>query len=338
MPPRAPRPRRPAYEVSCFGEVLWDIFELDAPGRAAGARFVREIGGAPANVATVLGRLGVRVRLAGAVGRDRFGQDLKAAIAAEGVAVDTLLELPNRTGLAFVRRDASGEPSFLFYRHDTADVALRKADVVPAMADASFVLVGTSTLMRPGLRAATMALVAASRRGEAALVVDLNVRAHMWGDLAEMRRRVAALVAHAAIVKASEGDLVALGGTLGKGEAWLRKSAPRAVHVHTRGASSAWVRGPFGTVEVAVPRPGAPCVDATGAGDAFIAGVLASLVASGAVPRAAAFLDPATWREALTLGHRLGEKAIAKPGAVKGVTGLGALVRGLEARRRGETR
>ncbi|MBK8216831.1 MAG: carbohydrate kinase [Myxococcales bacterium] len=338
MPPRAPRPRRPAYEVSCFGEVLWDIFELDAPGRAAGARFVREIGGAPANVATVLGRLGVRVRLAGAVGRDRFGQDLKAAIAAEGVDVDTLLELPNRTGLAFVRRDASGEPSFLFYRHDTADVALRKTDVVPAMADASFVLVGTSTLMRPGLRAATMALVAASRRAEAGLFVDLNVRAHMWGDLAEMRRRVGALVAHAAIVKASAGDLVALGGSLRRGEAWLTANAPRAVQVHTRGGSVAWVRGPFGTIEVAVPRPDAPCVDATGAGDAFVAGVLAWLVASGAVPSSPAFADPDTWRGALTLGHRLGEKAIARPGAVKGVTGLGKLVHGLNARRRGESR
>ena len=313
----------------CFGEVLWDVFDVDPPARTSGARFVREIGGAPANVATVLARLGIGVRLVGGVGDDRFGRDLRDALAQEGIDVTHLIGLPNRTGLAFVRRDASGEPSFLFYRRETADVSLTSSHIVPGMGQTRFALVGTSTLMTWGLRSATNAFMGAVRVSGGALVVDLNVRAHMWNDFEEMRARVATLVRRAAIVKASGTDLVALGGTLRRGEQWLADHAPSSVHVHTRGGAGARVTGPFGTVHVPLPRQGAPCVDATGAGDAFIAGVLARLVSDRAWLGTEAFGDPRVWQEALTLGHRLGEKAIGKPGAVKGVTGLAPLRRAL---------
>jgi len=318
------------WSVVCFGEVLWDVFERDGPEKTSGARFVREIGGAPANVATVLARMGIDVSLVGAVGDDRFGRDLRAALAAEGIAVPHLLLLPNRTGLAFVRRDATGEPSFLFYRHHTADVALTAAQITPAMGRARFGLVGTSTLMTPALRRATGTFVRHLRAAGGALVVDLNVRAHMWGNEDTMRRVVAGLVRHATIVKASGADLAALGGSLSRGKSWLDEHAPRAVQVHTRGRGAASVVAPRLRVTVPVPQPGAPCVDATGAGDAFIAGTLARLVRSGAFPGTPAFESPLVWHEALTLGHRLGEKAIAKAGAVKGVTGLRALRRSLE--------
>lgn len=327
-------PRRPPagrlVSVACFGEVLWDIFDLDPPARTSGARFIREIGGAPANVATVLARLGVDVRLVGGVGDDRFGRDLRAALAHEGIDVRHTVVLPNRTGLAFVRRDAKGEPSFLFYRHDTADVALTEKHVVPEMGQARFALVGTSTLMTAGLRSATRAFVDAVCGSHGALVVDLNVRAHMWPDHAEMRKRIAELLSTAAVVKASEGDLVALGGNLGRGESWLREHASGAVCVHTRGRRGAHAEGRFGRVSVPTPNPDKPCVDATGAGDSFIAGVLARLAKGGAGPGTTAFSNADVWREALTLGHRLGEKAIGKAGAVKGLTGLAAIRRTLD--------
>jgi len=330
MAARSRRISAPLVSVVCFGEVLWDVFDLDPPTRTSGARFVREIGGAPANVATVLARLGVDVRLVGGVGNDRFGLDLRTALADEGIDVTHLVGLPNRTGLAFVRRDKNGEPSFLFYRHDTADVSLTASNIVPAMGKARFALVGTSTLMTRALRAGTRAFTDAVRAAGGALVVDLNVRAHMWDNHDDMRSRVAALLRRAAIVKASGTDLVALGGDLRRGEAWLSKHASNAVHVHTRGGQGARVEGPFGTVHVPIPTSDVHCVDATGAGDAFIAGVLARLAKGGAFPGSKAFTQTQVWHEALTLGHRLGEKAIGKPGAVKGVTGLGPLRRQLE--------
>jgi fructokinase len=322
--------RNERASVACFGEVLWDVFELDPAGTTSGARYVREIGGAPANVATVLARLGVHARIVGGIGRDHFGTDLAAALGKEGVDGSGLVRLAARTGLTFVRRDRSGEPSFLFYRHETADVSVTEKDVTRAHACADFLLVGTSTLMNPALRRATSRFVRLGREQGARLLVDLNVRAHMWKDPKEMRARVAKLVKKAAIVKASETDLHALTGASAakvgaEGEAWLAEHAPKAVWVLTRGAGPATAVGDFGRVEV--PSRPAECVDATGAGDAFIAGVLAVLAA-----RKVASAE--VFHEALTLGHRLGEKAISKPGAVAGVVALAPLVRGLRRPRK----
>src|SRR5579863_588364 len=139
-------------DVACFGEILWDIFETESRGRAPIARtFRRELGGAPANVATGLARLGVKAAVVGGVGRDRFGDALLEHLAADGVDTRFVVRLPNRTGLTFVTRDARGEPDFLFYRHQSADVSIARHHINPAMGRARWVLVGTSTLMTPSL-------------------------------------------------------------------------------------------------------------------------------------------------------------------------------------------
>jgi fructokinase len=305
-------------DVAAFGEILWDVFE-DGPrsgGEPIAQRFRRELGGAPANFAVDLARLGVRSAVVGGIGTDAFGEALALTLAREGVVTDGLIRLPNRTGLAFVRRDARGEPSFLFYRHETADMAVRARHVPPFRAQ--WALVGTSTMLDRGLASATRAFLRQARRGGASIVVDLNVRAHLWKDRSLMRERIAELLAHAALVKASAPDLAAVGG-LG----FLRRHAPSATWILTNGERPARAVGAHG--DVTVPSTPVRCVDATGAGDAFIAGVLAALLAHGARPGAASFRDPAVFAAALEVGHKLGAKAVSRPGAVAGVVGLGPL-------------
>ncbi|HSQ65101.1 MAG TPA: carbohydrate kinase [Polyangiaceae bacterium] len=314
---------KPRLDVAAFGEVLWDLFEL--PERGGARLYRRELGGAPCNVAVALARLGLRASIVGAVGKDSFGADLAAALEAQGVDVSSLSRLPNRTGIAFVRRDARGEPSFLFYRHDTADMALAPRHLEPRMAKATFALLGTSTLVREPLRAATRRFVQLARRAGTHLVVDLNVRAHLWDNPATMRARIAELVKHAAVVKGSSVDLRALGGPR-----FLAEHAPRAAVVVTAGADPARAFGPFGEVERPARR--ARCVDATGAGDAFVAGVLAVLARRRALPGSAAFADPRVFSEALDVGHMLGHKVVSKVGAVSGLVRLDAVRAKLEMR------
>src|SRR5260370_20114026 len=100
-------------DVVTFGEILWDIYERPPHD------FHRELGGAPANVATGLARLGLRAAVLGGVGNDRFGDALVAHLDDDGVDTRFVVRLPNRTGITFIARDARGEPSFLFYRHDS---------------------------------------------------------------------------------------------------------------------------------------------------------------------------------------------------------------------------
>ncbi len=303
-------------DVVCFGEILWDLFET-RPGAGV---YRRELGGAPANVATGLARLGAKAAVVGGVGRDRFGKALVAHLANDGVDVQFVVTLENRTGLTFVTRDAAGEPQFLFYRHDSADLSVRAKHVVPAMGKARWALVGSSTLMTRELGAATARFLDVSARAGASLFVDLNVRAHLWPSRRAMERAIAELVGRADVVKASDADLRAVGGGA-TGLRWLERHAPRATWLVTRGSGAASAVGAHGSVDVPALR--ARCVDATGAGDAFIAGALATLVAARALPGSPAWSSPGVWRTALRAGHIMGKKAVSRPGAVAGLVELG---------------
>jgi fructokinase len=319
-------------DVVCFGEILWDFFAVGAGGREPIARvFRRELGGAPANVATGLARLGVRSAVVGGVGRDRFGDALLAHLAADRVEVRFVQRLPNRTGLTFVVRDKRGEPDFLFYRHDSADLAIRAAHVGRSMGVARWVLVGSSTLMTRELARATERFLDVAQRAGAAVFVDLNVRPHLWPDRRRMQRAIATLVGRAALVKASDADLRAAGGR-GDGLEWLERHAPRASWLVTRGRRPASAVGQHGRVDEPAQR--VHCVDATGAGDAFIAGSLAVLVGAGAVPGSSAWRDPDLWRATLRAGHMMGKKAVSRPGAVANLVDLGRVRAVVDAARR----
>src|SRR5690606_9527673 len=139
----------------------------------------------------------------GAVGSDKLGEALVSALEEAGVDVSHVARLSAPTGLALVTRSATGEPSFVPYRTGTADAALREADVPTASAKARFVL-ASSTSMLPDRRPATERFLAAAEKAKAILVVDLNVRAHLWSDQTAMKKAVAELASRAAVVKGSE--------------------------------------------------------------------------------------------------------------------------------------
>jgi fructokinase len=135
------------------------------------------------------------------------------------------------------------------------------------------------------------------------------------------------------LIKASEADLVALGGRFDRGMAFLREHALETPVLVTRGGGVATALFGEKTVEASALRT--RCIDATGAGDAFLAGALAVLVRRGAVPGSAAFSDERVWREALEVGHGLGAKAVSSVGSVSGLTDLGELVSRLSTTTRG---
>lgn len=306
-----------ANDVACFGELLWDFFEADAKTdkEPIARTFRREMGGASANVASILARLGVKVAAIGGIGDDKLGDALKAQLAADGVDVGHLARIDDaRTGITFVTRDAAGEPTFVPYRAGTADLALDESHVTAAMAKVRFAVV-CSTSMLPSLRAGTIKFLAALEKAKGALVVDLNLRPHLWDDADTMKAATAELAARAVVVKGSEKDLGALAGK--RGMTWLEDNAKGATWVLTRGENGAACVGPHG--QVTFPTKRVRCIDATGAGDAFMAGLVAVLVRSGAKPGSAEWKDPKLWSRALEVGHMLGAKAISAVGAVAGI-------------------
>jgi fructokinase len=320
-----------ANDVVCFGELLWDFFEADGKEgkdkEPIARTFRRELGGASANVATVLARLGVSVSAVGGVGDDKLGEALKAHLASDGVDVSHVARLKgSRTGIAFVTRDAAGEPSFTPYRQGTADLLFDESHVSASMAKVRYAVV-CSTSMLPSLRAGTMKFLDALAKAKGSLIVDLNLRTHLWDDEAAMKAGAAELAGRAVVVKGSEKDLGALAGK--RGMTWLEDKAKGATWVLTRGENGAACVGPHG--QVTFPTKRVRVIDATGAGDAFMAGLVAVLARSGAKPGSAEWKDPKLWSRAMEVGHQLGAKAISAVGATAGIGPLDDLRARMEA-------
>ena len=115
--------------IVSFGEMLIDFVPTvsgvslaDAPG------FLKAPGGAPANVAIAVSRLGGRSAFVGKLGEDEFGHMLANILRENGVNDEGIcFDKGARTALAFVTLRSDGEREFMFYRNPSADMLL-KAD------------------------------------------------------------------------------------------------------------------------------------------------------------------------------------------------------------------
>jgi fructokinase len=117
--------------IVSFGEMLIDFVPTtsgvslaEAPG------FLKAPGGAPANVAIAVSRLGGKSAFVGKLGDDEFGHMLAGIlkendVIASGINFDT----GARTALAFVTLRADGEREFMFYRNPSADMLLRPEEL-----------------------------------------------------------------------------------------------------------------------------------------------------------------------------------------------------------------
>jgi fructokinase len=118
-------------DIVCLGELLIDFVPtvtgtslIDAPA------FKKAPGGAPANVAVGVTRLGLASAFMGKVGDDPFGHFLAQTLADAGVDVAPLRFTDQaRTALAFVSLRADGEREFMFYRHPSADMLLTPDEI-----------------------------------------------------------------------------------------------------------------------------------------------------------------------------------------------------------------
>lgn len=289
-------------DLLCFGEAIVDFFpEVRGVPLREVERFVRHLGGAPANVAVGLARLGVRSGLMTLVGADDFGAFLRDGLAREGVDVRGVgTHRTAKTAITFVSVGPAGERSFLFYRHPSADQEIAEHDVDPALvAEARVFHYGSSTLTREPARAATRFALAAARRAGCIVSCDPNLRPHLWQDPAQAGPLLREALAATDVVKISDDELAAVVGTsdVAAGARAIRALGP-SVCVVTLGERGCYYDAASGTGYVRGVR--VPVVDTTGAGDGFVAGLWADLLPrsdrpkdwpADAVERACAFAN-----------------------------------------------
>ena len=110
--------------IITFGEMLIDFVPTtNGVSLSNATTFIKAAGGAPANVAVGLARLGLSCGFMGQVGNDAFGHFLAHTLQENNVDTTELKFSPRaRTALAFVSLKADGERDFMFYRHPSADM------------------------------------------------------------------------------------------------------------------------------------------------------------------------------------------------------------------------
>jgi ribokinase len=103
-----------APRLTVVGSVNLDLVaqveRLPRPGETVtGATFTRVPGGKGANQAVAAARLGAEVTLIACVGEDQFGREALVELERAGVALDRLRRIDAESGVAFITVDASGE-------------------------------------------------------------------------------------------------------------------------------------------------------------------------------------------------------------------------------------
>ncbi len=308
----ADRPAREAPQVVCLGEALIDLFGSPSgvPLKQA-ACFIPAPGGAPANVAVALSRLGVSSAMVGLVGADPFGHSLIELLRSEGV--DTLhlrATGETHTTLAFVAAASPTEQGFFICRG--ADAALRPEDLDRSyLASARVLVYGSVTLSAESRAAARQAVDWAAQDG-VLVVYDANLRPALWPSLDAARQGILEGIRGADICKLNERELELLTGTPDpvSGSSRILELGP-SLCVVTLGSDGSYFNN--GRVQGHVPAFEVEVVDSTGCGDAFLAGLVLGLLESTAPPDC---LDEATLRRMLVLGNASGALTATQRGAM----------------------
>ena len=279
-------------DIVSLGELLVDMFPAEL-GRSLVevSAFRPKPGGAPANVAVSAARLGAQSAFIGKVGDEAFGHYLANVLKQEGVNVSGMRYDPEaRTGMAFIAMPDENSYDILFYRNPGADMRLR-----PDELDRDLLLgtrafhFGSISLIQEPSRGATLEALDLARQAKALVSFDVNYRPDLWSR-AEARERVMATIPRVDLLKVNEVEVELLTGRTDPVEASrsLMELGP-ALCVVTMGPDGSYFRVAEGDEYVAPFR--VDTVDATGCGDAFIAGMLCQLVLG------------ANWREQLSVAR-----------------------------------
>ncbi len=265
-------------DVVAVGEILIDLIATQADVTLFDApAFVPLPGGAPANVAVGVSRLGGKAAFVGKVGRDEFGQGLRALLEREGVVTRGLVDDARQlTTLAAVALSAGGDPHFAFFAGAHANLTADELDRA-LLRSARIVHGGSVMLAHEPARSAMLAAWQIARQTGAICAYDVNWRPALWPDHAAGLAGDLPLEL-CDVVKMNDSEARLLTGLDEPQEALAALETPAALVVVTLGAQGCLYRHAGMIGAVAAPSM-TTVADATGAGDAFMAALLASLPA-----------------------------------------------------------
>lgn len=303
-------------QVLCLGEILVDQIAVEVGvSRDRISAWTPYPGGAPANVACGLAKLGTSSGFIGCVGNDQIGQELVQLLKTESVDTTGVQVHPNApTRQVYVTRSPNGERAFSHFSGEASTVfadTLLSADLLPAklFEDADFLVLGTLGLASEITSQAIARSLKLAEDNFVRVVVDINWRPIFWSNPMQAPNLMRILLSHTDFLKVSAEEAewlfhttspVAIAQTLNHLEGVIVTNGNQDCRYYLgdrQGKRSAFA---------------VDSVDTTGAGDAFLAGLLHQLC-----HRPLSDLDnPAIADEIITYANAVGAIATLKMGAI----------------------
>ena len=305
-------------KIFCLGELLVDMVGTDKKNLKEGKVFEKNAGGAPANVCAAASMLGAETYFMGQVGDDNFGEYLIDKLKA--LNVDTsMITRGGNTSMAFVSVDENGERDFTFLRdsdekYDFRNIKtnmVRKEDIIHF---------GSATgLLEGNLKKTYINFFYFAQENKTFCSFDPNYRDTLLpeNNLSRYKRECTTFIKKCDLVKMSEDELFILTDTRDviEGARILNDIGARVV-VITMGKSGSYL-SMKNQAEI-IPTIPIKQVDATGAGDAFMGGVLYQLSQMEDIKK----LPFEKWKEIIRFANVVGGLTTTKYGAMEGIPTL----------------
>lgn len=279
-------------KILTFGEALIDMLPLDDTNIV----YEKCAGGTPANVAVGIAKLGGNAAFMTMVGNDANGRFLTDTCASYGVDTTSIYTDKAHTGMAFVTLE-NGERSFDFIVQPSADQFLSVATVREANTAFDGVTIfryGSLSCTQKSTKQATITAIKQAKAQGALISYDPNLRLNLWPNEALARETILDMWQYADIVKISEEE-----------HAFLGELPTCKLLVITQGEKGCIVQTAARSFHV--PSHAASVVDTTGAGDAFVATMLQSIV------------EQRSLEEIFARANKAGAMAVTRKGAMTGL-------------------
>ena len=240
-------------------------------------RYLKCPGGAPANVAVGVARLAGNSGFIGRVGADPLGHFMRQVLQHEGVDVGAMhLDTEHRTSTVLVDLDDAGERSFTFLVKPSADLFLQASEL-PVFKAGQWLHLCSIALAQEPSRSTAFGAMQAIRAAGGFVSFDPNIRAEFWREREELHHCLTQALALADVVKLSREEIEELCGPqpLEQAMAQLMNRHQIRLLLVTLGADGVVVHDRQQLHHLPARR--IHPLDTTGAGDAFVAGLLAGL-------------------------------------------------------------
>ena len=302
--------------VICLGEILFDCL-ANQLGQSLNRvqSWTKYPGGATANVACALVKLATPTAFIGCIATDSQAEQLLALLDKTGVntqGVQRTKQYPTRQ--VYVLRSSTGDRSFAGFGDRSpdafADAYLKSEHLLEkTFLEAEYLVIGTLELAYPHSRQAVFRALELAEKYWLKIVLDVNHRENFWLDSTEAKPLIQKLWQYVDFLKLSKEEAQWLFNTSDAGAIFYRLNSLEGVVVTDGEAEVSYC---ISEQEGKIKPFSVPVKDTTGAGDAFVAGLINQLCQR----KLSSLTTPGVVEQIITYACAVGSLTTSNEGAI----------------------